>query len=249
MALKSKITDKAEFDALPDVVKAEYKEEGGVWLLQADGLDDLRGLLSTERDARKKLEDDVKAAKAAADKAAADKAEAERLASEEAARKAGDTAALEKSYQDRIEEAKKEGQAEAKRLRSMLENLLVENEAIKLASEISKSPSLLLPVIRARLRAELDGETPLTRVLDATGKPSAANIADLRKELVENPEYAAIIIGSKANGGGANGQHSGGGAAKKISEMTETERVSHHKAIGQDAFRAQAKAEGIRGYA
>ena len=72
-----------------------------------------------------------------------------------------------------------------------------------MAAEISTSPSLLLPHIKARLQADLDGDAPATKVLDRDGKPSAMTVADLSKEFVDNKDFAAIIRATKASGGGA----------------------------------------------
>lgn len=249
MALKSKITDKAEFDKLADVLKAEYKEENGVWLLQSDDAEELRTAKVREKERADKAEAEAKALKKAAEDAEAARLKAEEDAKAEAARKSGDIATLEKSWEAKVIAAREEGKAEVTKLRGMLENLLVDSEARNLANEISISPSLLTPIIKARLRAELDGDTPITRVLDANGKPSAMNIAELKQELVANKEFAAIIKGSNGSGGGAGGNNSGGGAAgKKITEMTEAERIAHHTALGAEAFRNQAKLEGIPGY-
>lgn len=244
--LKSKIS-KTEYDALSDDMKEHYKAAGDDYLLQSDGLDELRNLLATERDARKQLETDLKAIKDAADAAKAAAKDAEDKAAEEAAKKRGDISALEASWSGKVDAARNEAQAKVDKLTGMLEKLMVDNTAIAMANEISTSPTLMIPIIKARLKAELDGDTPLTRVLDADGKPSAANIADLKAELIANNEFAAIIRGSNASGGGANGGHSGGGAAKKISEMSETERVALHRA-NPDAYREQARAEGLSVY-
>jgi hypothetical protein len=243
--LKTKIT-KAEYDALSDELKKVYKQDGDSYLLQAEDAQQLRDLLATERAERKRLEDAAAEAKKASDEAAAAKKLAEEEAARELAKKNKDVEALEASWQAKVQEAKTQGEAAANKYKAMLENILVDSEADKLAAEISTVPALLKPIIKARLRAELDGEKPITRVLDANGNASAANLADLKQELVANKEFAAIIKAGNGSGGGANGNNSSSGAAgKKISEMTEAERVAHHRTVGAERFREQAKAEGL----
>lgn len=241
--LKSKIT-KAEFDALTDDLKAVYKQDGDNYLLQSDDAAELRALLAAERDERKRLETEKAQREAAEEAARQEAARKEAEAAEALARKNNDIAALEASWSAKVDAAKQAGEQETQRLRTMLENVLVDKEAEALANKISTVPDLLKPAIRARLQADISGDTPLTRVLDANGKPSAANLAELEQEIVANKNYAAIIKGTNANGGGANGNGLGGGAtSKKISEMTEAERVAAYRA-DPVAFNAQKAAEG-----
>jgi hypothetical protein len=238
--LKSKIT-KAEYDALSDALKAVYKLEGDTALLQSDDAAELRAAKDREAQRAREAEaerDRLKQEKATAEAAAAAAAED---AAREKAKKAGDITALETSWQGKVDAEKQRGD----KLENQLKTLLVNNEAIKLASEISVSPSLLIPIIERRLQADLTGEKPITRVLDVNGAPSAFNLDDLKKELVANKEFAAIIKGSNASGGGANGNNSGGGAAgKKIKDMTEAEKVAFHRA-NPAAYKEQARSEGL----
>lgn len=245
--LKSRLT-KAEFDALPDALKEYYKAEGDAYLLQSDDAAELRAAKDRETERRAAAEaerDRLKAEKDEADRQAAAAAEE---AARERAKKDGDLTALETSWQAKVEAAKVEAKAENDKLRAMLTDMLVDKEAARMAGEISTTPKLIEPHIKARLKAELDGDKPLTRVLDANGQPSALTLAELQQEFVANKDFAAIIKGSSASGGGANGQHSGGGATgKKISEMNEAERVAFHR-TNPDAYRTQAKAEGLPVY-
>lgn len=245
--LKSRLT-KAEFDALPDALKEYYKAEGDVYLLQSDEAAELRAAKDREAERRAEAErerDRLKAEKDEADRKAQEVADA---AAREKAKKDGDISALEQSWQAKVDAAKAEGKAEADKYKNMLTGLLVDKEAEALAAEISVSPKLLVPHIRGRLKAELEGEKPVTRVLDAAGQPSALTLAELKQEFVANPDFAAIIRGSNASGGGANGQHSGGGAAgKKISEMSEAEKVAYHRQ-NPAAYKQQALAEGLPVY-
>jgi hypothetical protein len=247
--LKTKIT-KAEYDALSDALKAVYKQDGDNYLLQADDAAELR----TAKDRAVTEANEAKATAARLQKekddAEAARVAAETAAREAAARKAGDIQTLETSWQTKMDNAVAAEKARGDRLETQLKAQLVDNVAMSLANEISVSPSLLIPVITKRLQADLTGEKPLTRVLDATGAPSALNIDDLKKELVANKEFAAIIKGSNASGGGTNGQQTGGGAPagdKKIKDMTEAERVALHRA-DPAAYKVRAKAEGLAVY-
>lgn len=239
MKLKSKIT-KAEYDVLADVLKECYTERSGEYFLDSDDAAELRR-------AKERADEEKRAEKERADRlqAAIDQAEAARRASEEeAARKKGDLAAIEASWQQKLDAAVAEANAKAEKLRTNLERLLVDNVAQSIASEISTSPTLILPHIRARLSASYDEDNVNTRVLDATGKPSALTLAELKAEFVANKDFSAIIKASNASGGGAAGNAAGGGAAKKISEMTEAERVAFAKS-NREAFQRQAVAEGL----
>lgn len=245
MALKSKITDKAEFDKLSDDLKKEYTEKDGAWFLQADDLSELRTLLETERNDRKKLEDELKVIRDAAKKADDEKREAEELAARERAKKEQDWDALENSYKAKVTEAENKGKEKIANLEKIIENLTVESGAKVMAAEISTVPELMEPIILRRLRPEIHGDKVITRVLNPDGTPSALSLDDLKKEIVANKSYATIIKAGNGSGGGAGGNNSGGGATKKISEMTEKERVAYHNEVGGDAYRAQARSEGL----
>lgn len=227
MALKSKITDKAEFDKLADVLKAEYKEENGVYLLQSDDANELR--TAKDREAER-----ARTAEAERDRLKAEKADAEKAiqdAKDEAARKAGDVTSIEESYKGKLATQKSEHDAEVKRLKSQIEDLTIGVASTGMAAEISIAPDLMEPIIRKRLKLETDGDKAVVRVLDAEGKASALSLDDLKKEFTSNPKYATVIKGSDASGGGAHGNNPGGGAlptGKKFSSLTLTERTALH---------------------
>lgn len=226
MALKSKIT-KAEFDALNDVLKAEYKASGDSYLLDADDMNELRIAKDRETEARRLEKERADRLQGEKDTAEAARVEAERLK----ALKEKDVTTLEASYRAEKETAVNAEKLITAKREGQLRELLVENQAIALANEISISPILILPHIRARLKAELDGDKPITRILDDKGEVSAKTMEDLKKELIDNPNFKAIIKASNANGGGAGGGGGSGGGAdgKKFSELSETERVTLYR--------------------
>jgi len=197
MALKKKIS-KADFEKLPDHFKTEYVEKGGEYHLDLD--DEESGALLRAKDREKELR---KAAEAKA------KELEEKLAGFEEgdARKRGDIATLEKSWQAKLADTEKALTEKLSKKDAYLKNTLVDSVAQQIASKISTSPALIMPHIKARLIADLDGDTPSTKVLDANGQLSALTIEELQNEFVTNPDFGAIIIGSKATGSRAPSQN------------------------------------------
>ena len=197
MALKKKIS-KVDYEKLPDHFKAEYVEKGGEFHLDLD--DEESGALLRAKDREKELR------KVAETKA---KELEERLAELEGtdARKRGDIETLEKSWKSKLAETEKALTERLANKDAYLKNTLVDSVAQQIASKISTSPALIMPHIKARLAADLDGDTPSTKVLDKNGQLSALTIEELQNEFVTNPDFGAIIIGSKASGSRAPSQN------------------------------------------
>lgn len=149
---------------------------------------------------------ETKAAKAAR-REAEEKAKAE---AEELARKGGDVAALEKSWQAKLDKALAESADAIKDRDGRLVDLTVNATAQRLAAELSVpgSADVLLPHIKSRL-AYADGKLS---VLDGDGKPSASTVEELAKEIAANKAFAPLIVASHATGGGASGAKGGGAA-------------------------------------
>ncbi|MEQ2018685.1 hypothetical protein ABLB90_19465 [Photorhabdus bodei] len=214
---KFKLT-KEEFDVLDDSQKASYKEAGGVYQLQIEGMPDIPDVSGLE----KKVNELLSEKKAEQEKRRVAE-EAAKKAAEEQARKNGDIEALEKSWSEKLSAREKELLSQIDEKDSSLRTLLVDNVAQSLATRLAgDSAAIIVPHIKARLTVE-DGKT---RVLDAESKPSAATLEDLEKEFRNNKLFAPIVIGSKATGTGGENRHvvaSGGG--KKWSDYTEAERI------------------------
>lgn len=143
-------------------------------------------------------------AKAAEIEAARKKALAE-------ARTSGDFKAIEDDYKRQLKEAQdKATQAETAR------NAAIETDAINTAAgELAKmfvSPSLALPAIKARLKAELVEGKPLIRVLGKDGAASASSVEDLKKEFLTDADLKGSLVASKGSGGGSTQTPSGGGS-------------------------------------
>jgi hypothetical protein len=231
MALKRKLES---LEGLDPSLHSHYVQADGGFVLQVEGDEDT-GALKRAKDHEKNLR------VAAEEKVAALTSQIEALTSErdtaiqerDAAKadKGKDTQALEASWQAKVDAANSKLETTQTELTREIERLLVTNTATSMAHEISTVPELFQDVIAKRLKVEkgADGQY-FTRVLDATGAPSASNLDDLKKELLANEKYAAIIISGKGSGGGAGGSGSGGGAAeKKWLEYSDAELVELRK--------------------
>lgn len=224
MALKRKLT-KTEFDALTESIKANYKagEEADTYVVDLDGEDD--GVLALKR-AKDRETQTARELRETIAKLEKDKREAETqlasLADSDAAKR-GDIKALQTSYDAKLAAAKAEGKAALDKRDAYLRKSLVDKVATDLANEISTAPKLLLPHIRARLAADLDGEEPATVILGADGKISALTLDDLKKEFLADKDYSGILKGSKASGSGATqpGARSGSTGSKPSSPNAE----------------------------
>lgn len=222
-------------DGVPADVAKEYKKgEDGKFVLDVEGGEDT-GALKRAKDHEKNLRVAAEGrvteleAQITTLTGERDNAITERDAAK--ADKGKDTAALEASWQAKVDAANSKLESTQSELTKEIERLLVTNTATALAHEISTVPELFADVISRRLKVEkgADGQY-FTRVLDAAGQPSASNLDDLRKELLATDKYASIMIAGKGSGGGAGGSGSGGGATeKKWLEHTDQELVELRK--------------------
>ena len=147
-----------------------------------------------------------------------------------------DVEKLEESWKQKLAKREQELTEQINNLNGHLQRILVDNVAQQIATEISKAPALLLPHIKQRLKVDFVDGKPVTKVLDADGSISALSIEDLKKEMVANPIYAPIIIGSKASGGGAEGGQRGGALGTRkldYAKATPAEIVADIKARKQ----------------
>ncbi len=200
MALKFKIK-KADYDKLSDDFKGEYivGEDEGEYVLDVAGLpepedtDALKRTIERERD-------NVKAAKAEA---------------RELKKKV-------EGFPD-VEKMEADHKAETAKLRTFAETTLIDGEAARLAAKISNAPALIIPHIKARLVADMSGDMPVTKIKGTDGNVSDLTIEKLGEEFVANKDFAAIIIGSKATGGGTplkpGSKPLGGGTPPKDGEQ------------------------------
>lgn len=229
MSLKLNITAD-EHTALSDDLKAHYEADGDNFKLKVDGLEDT-GALKRAKDREAQLAKDAKeradALQAELDEIKAREADADK----DTKRKKGDIEALEKSWKDEKDKAVKAEVEKRERRERQLQELLVDSKADSLAHELFTVPEIGKDYIRKFLRAELDGDVPTTRVLDANGQPTAKTLDDFKKEMLDNKALSGILVASNASGGGAgNGGGSGaGGSTKKLADMTDAERIELYK--------------------
>lgn len=87
------------------------------------------------------------------------------------------------------------------RLKSQLEKTLVTDLAIKVASQISSAPNLLAPHLEKHIRADLEGDTARSVIVDANGNPrlsskdinSPMTETEWVEEIKKNPDFAPLI--------------------------------------------------------
>lgn len=180
MKLKLKI-NKAAYDALAPHYQELYAGDGDDYTLGVDGLEDTGAL----KRAKERLAEEVKETK-------------RQLAEAETARDkaASDLTTANATIATHGEQTKK--------LTDFAHKTLKGSVALGLATKISTVPTVMAKEIAERLSVDLSGDEPKTVILGKDGKPDPAlTLEKLGEEYVANKDFAAIIIGSKARGGGA----------------------------------------------
>jgi len=223
MALKRKIT-KAEYDELPEVIKAEYKGDGAGYVLDTDddneavetlrrSLQNSRNDTAAEKESKRQLQERL------------DEIDRKIRAGELTEAQANkDVDALTRLYTEERETLRTELTGVISKKDKQLENLLLAGKAESIARKLSGDNwALLLPHVSCRLRADVSADVPSVKVVTSTGEASTLSLDDLEKELLNNPLYAAILVGVNSSGGGASRQ-AGGGASKQPHEYTAAER-------------------------
>jgi hypothetical protein len=191
MALKRKI-DADTYNALSEVNKALYIESSGKYILDLED-DDATGALKR---AKERSAQEAKEAKAKAEEL---QAQIDELTGNDA-KKRGDVAALEKAWQDKLSKELGARDTKLNARDAYISSLLVDNVAKQIANRISNAPDLLLPHIKSRLKANLEGEMPVTEILDSTGALSKMTLAELEADIIGDKRYAPVIIATKASG-------------------------------------------------
>lgn len=216
---------KEQYDALPDGVKAMFEAEGDGYRQKAvsDPSDELKRAKDREVQARKDAEANANALQKKLDELDTNDA-----------RKRGDIDTLEKSWNDKYTTLTDEFNSKIAKKDAFIQDTLVNSVASTLAGKISTSPALILPHIKARLAADLDGDNPATKVLDANGAISAFTLDDLEKEFVANKDFASIIVGSKATGARDTDKSKsvprGDTTDQNLASMKPTELLEHMRA-------------------
>lgn len=126
--------------------------------------------------------------------------------SEVDAKKRGDIALLEQSWNDKHSKLEKEYESKLSEANKFISENLMNSYSDSLASEISKEPKLMKRFIKDRLYVDFDDDGPKLKVKDQSGQPSSATLEELKKELLTDETYSAILVGTKASGAAQNTQ-------------------------------------------
>ena len=164
---------------------------------------------------------------------------------EEAAKKSGDTEALEKSWTEKLTAREQELQAEINRRDGWLKEMTVGRTAESMAAELAVQGSavVLARHIQDRLSSEIRDGRPVTVVLDTEGKPSAKTLDELKAEFSGNAAFAPLIAGNKASGSG--GIHGKGGAQTGLDRRTMSirQRAEFIDKHGNEAYEKLPKSD------
>ena len=186
-----------------------------------------------------KLDEVLAERKADRDKAR-EAAEAAEKAKEEAARKSGDTEALEASWAAKYEKLQQEMQEASRSKDAAIESLTVGQQATALAAELAVTGSAvaLERFIAPRLGYEMKDGQARVYVKDQTGKPSALTVEELKAEIAADKALAPLIAASKASGGGAADANGGAGKSKTVTRdawnsMSHPDRAAFSKDGGK----------------
>lgn len=196
MALTFRIT-KARFDKLDDETKEHYAADGDKhYKLDVEGLDDAGELKRAKERAEEtvaELKDEVKTITK------------ERDTLKSATTDGGaDVQRLTRSHERKIATLTEEHTARLTARDSFIRKTLIDNTATALATEISTVPALMTDHIKKRLSVDFEGDEPKLVILDKDGKPAPAlKIEALKQEVLTDPQFKAILVGSKATGSAA----------------------------------------------
>ena len=161
--------------------------------------------------------------------------EAKAKAIEEAARKSGDVAALDKSWQEKYDALTQQTSATIKERDSQIGGLTSGAQSLQVAAELAVegSSEVLNTLIKSRFKTEYTEGKPVTVILDKNGERSAMTVAELKNELANDTALAPLISGSKASGSGGAGNKSSGGATSTGSNNTYSKIVEGFDALPQ----------------
>lgn len=194
---------KEEYEALPASMKKLFKADGDNYTFDTDPNKDKNDVAFNElKEEKRKLKEERDRLQKEKDDADLEKNKGNK-----------DVDSLNASWQKKLDKAIADKDALITAREGSLRQLLVTNEAQRLANEISTMPHLLVPFIEKRLAADFaeDGKAS-TRVLGVDGKLSALSLDELKTEMLADKQYSGILKGSNASGGGASGGAGEGGA-------------------------------------
>lgn len=219
--LKRRIT-KEQFEALSADFQAEYKKAAGSDNYDLDTEDGASDELKKAKDREKKRADEAER------KAQEAEARLEELEGKQTGALDADAVTkLKADHKAALEKLKTDGVAALTAKHKQLEEVMLDSEAMRIATELSIVPDIFKEQVRKRLALEeVDGK-PVLKVLGEDGSPTDMKLEALSEEMFANEKFAPILSGSRASGGGATGSPKTGRAApKKLSEMTATEEAA-----------------------
>ena len=228
MALKEKITNKEEFEALHEVLRAEYTEKNGSYYLGTESSGEQSRALEREKQEKKEAKKLAKELQEKLD--ALDHTEAI---------KSGDLNTLTKSYEEKIRLKEEALSSEIKKYQNIAVQGLLDSAIGNVLNKDGKPlftvPHLVAKEVRDRLTVDFSGDAPVIKVLDSSKQISAFNLEDLQKEILENKSYSPILIESKASGsaGSFNTKNHGSAVSngsKTFSQMSPEEQKAHIEA-------------------
>jgi hypothetical protein len=243
----------ADINAVPEPLRPFYRQEGSAYVL--DDPAELRGHLTNLKNENKTVKGKLanlrqleelglspdEAKQLIADRDAA----AERRAKEE-----GDWTSLREQLEANHNKKAEEWNGREKKLLTTIDRVLVQDAARSALSdpEIEGNPTLLLPLIRDRVKVTETEDGFELQVLREDGAPllngenKPATLKDLFLDMKAKPEYAGAFKGVNQSGGGAppGKGGNGGGAPGNLtrSTMTNIQKVSYIQEHGQAAYEA-----------
>lgn len=240
----------SSLDGVPAPLQAFYVKDGDKFKL--DDVNHLRGVLANVKTENQQVKgkltqfQELQALGLSADqikqlKEDADKRETDRLTQE------GDFRTLKEQMETNFNNEKTTWGTREGKLVGTITKILVDDQARAVLAdpEIEGSPTLLLPVIRDRVKVTETDDGFDLQVLRADGAPllnaknEPASLKDLFLELKEKAEYAGAFKGVNHSGGGAPSGKGGGGAPQgglARSKMSSQQKVAYIQEHGQDAF-------------
>jgi hypothetical protein len=240
MALKAKIT-KAEHDALSEAVRKEYVDNGdGEFTLDVEGTEDTGAL-------KRALAREKQEAKERGKKAADLEAE---LAAERAKHSSGDgkektAKQIEKEWNDKYTADLSKATAQL----TATQEHLRQQTAQAIATELFTVPKIGQKYVIDRIKVAIDDDgKPVVQFLHEDGSVDEAATADtFKKEIKANKDLHSILIGSKAAGGGANGdQRNGGGGAPQSKPFKDLNGLERAELLRTDPDKFARESNALR---
>lgn len=218
-----------QFEQLPDFVKGDYEKAGEVYIPVAEGK--MRAMKGTLND----LDSKYKQANSRIEEIERGKAQEIESAKAEAlktARSKGDVEAIEKRYQEQMDDLQRRTGETVKQYEDRLkvrDDRYITTERKSVIGEVAKelkvfddSGKLFSKMIQDRI--DVDPETGKVTFLDENGGATSLDKAGFIAELAKDAAFDRLRQANVSTGGLANGNNStGGGAAKKFTDYTGAE--------------------------